>query len=70
MSKTEAIAEVFVTAFRSLPQAEKETIIEKLLKDLTLREDLDDVVTVLGRQKEKSIPYKKIREELKKSDRL
>jgi len=34
MRKTEAVAEVFVTAFRSLPQKEKESIVQKLLDDL------------------------------------
>ena len=34
MRKTEAVAEVFVTAFRSLPRKEKESIVQKLLDDL------------------------------------
>lgn len=70
MSKTEAIAEVFITAFKSLKHNEKELVIEKLLKDLKLREDLIDIVSAIERQKEKSIPYSKVREELKKSGRL
>ena len=70
MSKTEAIAEVFITAFKSLPQQEKETIIEKLLKDLKLREDLIDIVTALKRRKEKSIPYEKVRQELVRRGRV
>ena len=34
MTKKEAIAEVFVTAFKTLPESEKETIVEKLLAEI------------------------------------
>ncbi|MEW6042073.1 MAG: hypothetical protein AB1633_11180 [Elusimicrobiota bacterium] len=70
MSRKEAISEVFVTAFKSLSQQEKEFIVEKLLSDLKLREDIVDIVTYLQRQKEKSIPYEKVRKELKEVGRI
>ncbi|MDD5772838.1 MAG: hypothetical protein PHX78_05145 [bacterium] len=34
MNKTNAMVEVFVTAFRSLPQKERKNIAQKLLADL------------------------------------
>jgi hypothetical protein len=33
MSSTQAIAEVFITAFRSLPDSEKEVVIARLLRE-------------------------------------
>lgn len=47
VGKAEAVAEIFVTAFRSLSAPEKKTIIEKLLSERYLREDLIDIVTAL-----------------------
>ncbi|MFI5201737.1 MAG: hypothetical protein ACHQNE_05080 [Candidatus Kapaibacterium sp.] len=38
MSGTEAIAEVFATAFRALPDSEKEVVIERLLREEKPRE--------------------------------
>jgi hypothetical protein len=38
MSSTEAIAEVFATAFRSLPDSEKEVVIARLLREEKPRE--------------------------------
>ena len=58
--------EVFVTAFKSLSQEEKESIVEKLLSDLKVREYIYDVLTYLRRQKEKSIPYERVREKILK----
>jgi hypothetical protein len=38
MSGTEAIAEVFATAFRAFPDSEKEVVIERLLREEKPRE--------------------------------
>jgi len=70
MSRTEALAEMFFTVFNSLNKNEKEMIVEKLLKDIKLREDLKDIISALDRQKEKSIPYAKVHKELKTTKRL
>lgn len=56
MTATEARAEVFWTAFRSLPKKEREAVIEKLLRDKEFREDLIDLVILEQRQKEPSRP--------------
>jgi len=33
MSSVEAVVEVFITAFRSLPDSEKEVIVERILRE-------------------------------------
>jgi len=52
MTAAAATAEVFWTAFRSLPKAERRAVIEKLLADRRLREDLIDAAIVAQRRKE------------------
>lgn len=61
MTGREATAEVFWTAFRTLPKADREAVIERLLRDRRIREDLIDIVTALQRQHEESIPYERVR---------
>jgi hypothetical protein len=70
MTTSEATAEVFWTAFKSLRKAEREAVIERLLKDPRIREDLIDIVTALQRQHEKSVSYERVRADLKKAGRL
>lgn len=54
MTATEAIAEVFWTAFRSLPKKEREAVIEKLLRDREFVEDLIDIAIIEQRKNEPS----------------
>lgn len=56
MTTTEATAEIFWTAFRSLSRKEKEAIVEKLLHDKEFMEDLIDIATFEQRKKEPSRP--------------
>lgn len=70
MTGREATAEVFWTAFRTLPKADREAVIERLLRDRRIREDLIDIVTALQRQHEESIPYERVRAHLKKTAQL
>jgi len=56
MTTTEATAEIFWTAFRSLSRKEKEAIVEKLLHDKEFMEDLVDIVILEQRKKEPSRP--------------
>ena len=70
MKTHEATAEVFWTAFRTLPREGREAVIHRLLSDKRLREDLIDTVTALQREREKSIPYEQVRADLKKTGRL
>lgn len=70
MTAHEATAQVFWTAFRTLSKAEREAVIQRLLRDRGMREDLIDVVTALQRRHERSIPYERVRADLKRSGRL
>ncbi len=54
MTATEATAEVFWTAFRSLSKKEREAVVERLLRDRDFMEDLIDVVILEQRKNEPS----------------
>jgi hypothetical protein len=58
MAKAEALAEVFLTALRSLPKAGRDRILLSLVKDKALRRDLMDLATVEERKKELSRPFR------------
>ncbi len=58
MGKTEALAEVFLTAFRSLPKPDRDRILVGLVKDKTLRRDLMDLATIEERKKGPSRPFR------------
>jgi hypothetical protein len=52
MSASEATAEVFWTAFRSLPKKGQEAVMSRFLKDKQLREDIIDIATIEQRRRE------------------
>ena len=56
MSVKEAKGEVFWMAFRSLTKKEKQSVIERLLKDKKFMEDLIDIAIIEHRRKEPSRP--------------
>jgi len=70
MTTAEATAEVFWTAFKTLRKAEREAVIQRLLSDSRTREDLIDIVTALQREHERSLPYERVRSDLRKTGRL
>ncbi len=70
MTTAEATAEVFWTAFKTLRKAEREAVIQRLLSDSRTREDLIDIVTAFQREHERSLPYERVRADLKKTGRL
>ena len=70
MTTAEATAEVFWTAFKTLRRAEREAVIQRLLSDSRTREDLIDIVTALQREHERSLPYERVRADLRKAGRL
>ena len=66
MAKSEALAEVFLTAIRSLPKRDREQVLMGLVKDRNLRRDLMDLAVVEQRRKEPSRSFRqylKAREE-------
>ena len=46
MAEAEALAEVFLTALRSLPKTHRDRILLGLVKDQALRRDLMDLATI------------------------
>ena len=62
MTKIEATAEVFWTAFNSLPAAEKHAVLQRIIRDENLRRDLMDLALIEERRNE---PARPLREYLK-----
>jgi len=58
MSATEATAEVFVTAFKSLKRREREAVLEKLLLDKELFEDVTDTLALEARRAQARQPFR------------
>jgi hypothetical protein len=56
MTKTEATAEVFWTAFKVLPSNEKRAVIQHIIRDETLRRDLMDLALIEERRDEPARP--------------
>ncbi len=58
MGKAEAVAEVFLTALRSLPKSGRDRILMGLVKDRSLRRDLMDLAVIEERRGEPSRPFR------------
>ena len=58
MAKSEALAEVFLTALRSLPKTGRDRVLQGLIKDRILRRDLMDLVIIEERKREPSRPLR------------
>jgi hypothetical protein len=54
MTKTEATAEIFITAFNALSKQEKDTVVQRLLSNKVFREDIIDWMIIEKRKKEPS----------------
>ena len=67
MTKTQATAEVFWTAFQVLPQKEQEAVLRRILKDKTLREDLIDLAIIESRRAEPARPLRQYLEETRRT---
>jgi CRP-like cAMP-binding protein len=70
VKRAEATAEVFMTAFESLPKSDRDVILQRLFADPALREDLIDVAAWHERRNERAVPYQRVRGRLKKAGRL
>ena len=62
MTKTEATAEIFWTAFKVLPIEEKQAVLQRIVLDEDLRRDLMDLSIIEERRNE---PERPLREYLK-----
>jgi hypothetical protein len=56
-------AEVFWTAFKTMPRKERDAFLGKMLKDKRLREDLIDIAIAEERSVDKTRPFRKFLEE-------
>jgi hypothetical protein len=56
-------AEVFLTAFRTLPKKEQDAFFVQMLKDRGLREDLIDIAIAEGRCRDKTRPFREFLKE-------
>ena len=65
MGTTQATAEVFVTAFKSLKRRERQAVLERLLADEELFEDLADTLNLEARRRQPRQTFRKALKELK-----
>lgn len=63
MTKTQATAEVFWTAFKGLPRPERRAVIERMLQDKNLSRDLMDLAVIESRRGEPARPLRQYLEE-------
>ncbi len=66
MTKAEAIAEVFLTALKALPKAERDAVLARIARDKAFARDILDLAVIADRRKEPSRPF---REYLSKKNR-
>jgi hypothetical protein len=64
MSTTEATAEVFVTAFKSLKPRQREAVLERILSDAELSEGVADTLALEGRRHQPRQPFRQVLKEL------
>jgi hypothetical protein len=60
MSTSQATAEVFVTAFKSLKRRERDAVVERMLADDELREDLVDTLALESRRHEPRSSFRQV----------
>ncbi len=60
MTKTQATVEIFWTDFQVLPRKEQEAVLQRILKNKSLREDLMDLAIIESRRAESARPLRDI----------
>ncbi len=71
MKATESKAEVYLMALQSLSNAERKTVMARLLEDTAFREDVCDLALIQQRQGESSRPFREyLAERSKRASRL
>ena len=58
MKSQGATAEVFLTAFKTLPRKEQDIFLSEVMKDKKLREDLIDIAIAESRVRDKSTSFR------------
>jgi DNA-directed RNA polymerase specialized sigma24 family protein len=64
MSATEATAEVFVTAFKSLKPRQREAVLERMLEDESISADIADTLALESRRHQPRRPFRQVLKEL------
>ena len=64
MSATEATAEVFVTAFKSLKPRQREAVLERMLEDEDISSDIADMLALEARRHQPRQPFRQALKEL------
>ena len=67
MSEIEATADVFLTALRALPKAERDAVLVGIVGDKSLARDLLDLATIARRRHEPSRPFREYLSKKKRS---
>ena len=66
MTTIQAKAEIFLTAFQSLPRPEQNAILSGLLHNTSLRKDIIDLAIAETRNRQSSRPFRSFLKELRK----
>ena len=64
MSATEATAEIFVTAFKSLKPRQREAVLERMLEDEDISSDIADTLALEARRHQPRQPFRQVLKEL------
>jgi hypothetical protein len=65
----EAVAEVFLTAFRALPRGQQESILGQLARDRKIRKVLEDISDRLILEEERGKPSRPLRRYIEERER-
>ncbi len=66
MLPEQAVAEVFITAFKTLPATEQRAVLAQMLRMRRWRKDLIDIAVAESRNQEKSRPFRDFVAEVRK----
>ncbi len=64
MSSTEATAEIFITAFKSLKPRQREAVLERMLEDEDISSDIADTLELEARRHQPRQPFRQVMKEL------
>ena len=68
MTKTEATAEIFLTALKGLSKTERDIVLVRIAKDKEFSDDLRDLMLISKRKNDSSRPFRDYLKERNKSN--
>ena len=66
MTRPEAVADVFLTALKSLPRPERDAVLVRIARDKSLARDLLDLALIAERRAQPSRPFRQYLAEKKR----